>query len=60
MYMRLSRQPSAGEQHWSWQPLDPHHKTDVEVLEPVQRMATKLVRGLEYKSHEEQLRNWGC
>jgi len=38
----------------------PHYRTDIELLERVQRRTTRLVKGLEDKSYEERLRDWGC
>jgi len=37
----------------------PQHSKDMDLLEQVQRMATKMLRGLEHLSSEERLRQLG-
>ena len=39
--------------------LSPQHKKDIELLESVQRRATRLVKDLENKSYEEWRRKLG-
>ncbi|KAK4829023.1 hypothetical protein QYF61_001798 [Mycteria americana] len=37
----------------------PQHKRDIELLERVQRRATKMIRGIKYLSYEDRLRELG-
>ena len=39
--------------------MGPHYRKDVELLEQVQRRATRMIRGLEQLSCEERLRELG-
>jgi len=41
------------------QPWGPQHKKDVDVLERVQRRTRKMIRGLEYLSYKDRLRELG-
>ena len=44
---------------YSMQARGPQHKNNVEMLEWVQRRATKMIRGLEHLSYKDRLRELG-
>ena len=55
LYLALMRpHPEHCIQAW-----DPQHKKDMELLEWVQRRAAKMIRGLEYLSSDDRLRELG-
>ncbi|KAK4829423.1 hypothetical protein QYF61_004298 [Mycteria americana] len=37
----------------------PQHRKDIDLLEQVQRRATKIIRGMEHLSHQDRLRKLG-
>jgi len=47
--------------HWEScvQLWSPQHRTDMDLLEWVQRRAIKMIRGMEYLSYEDRLRELG-